>query len=134
MILEELNQLPADSRTLRKFGLTVGGIFLLLTAFLFWRNSPFYHLTLYPGLVLFLPALLYPASLKLAYRGWMALALCMGIVMSTLILTLLYFLVVTPIGLLARLSGKDFMTQRPAASYWRERTKTWVPLDCERQF
>jgi hypothetical protein len=56
--------------------------------------------------------------------------------MSRLILSVLYFLVVTPIGLLQRLFGRsrlelDFRTG--ASSYWRMRKKAFTAADYRKQ-
>jgi hypothetical protein len=50
-----------------------------------------------------------PASLKLPYRIWMRLGLVMNAIMSRLILGILYYLTVLPIGLILKMSGKDAM-------------------------
>ena len=64
---------------------------------------------------------IWPRALKYVYLAWMALAFTLGFVMSNVILTLFFFLLVTPIGLLARLFQKDFLARKwdkRAASYW----------------
>ena len=66
-----------------------------------------------------------PVVLKPVYRVWMALAVVLGFVMTRVILTVVYYLVMTPIGLVMRLLGKDPLDRRPdpgAASYWIEKT------------
>ena len=66
-----------------------------------------------------LPKVLLPLQ-----KIWMSLALVLGYVMTRVILTLVYFLVVTPIGLTLRLFGKDPLTKGPdpnLATYWIEK-------------
>lgn len=58
------------------------------------------------------------------YVGWMLAALPIGWTLTHVILGLIYYLVLTPIGLLMRLTGKDPMQrrlERSAGSYWIER-------------
>ncbi len=67
----------------------------------------------------------------------MIAALAIGWVMTRVLLTIVFFLVVTPVGLLQRLFGKraievDFGTN--AASYWQTRTVRPMPEDYEKQF
>lgn len=67
--------------------------------------------------------------LKLAYVGLSYATYPVGFVVSYVVLALVYFLVLTPIGLVMRLFGHDPLARKfdPAAkSYWspRERTKT----------
>jgi hypothetical protein len=68
----------------------------------------------------------------------MILALLMGFVMSRVILTILYYLILTPIGLLAKVVGKKFMPlgfDKNAATYWEKRESTAKQqIDYERQF
>jgi Saxitoxin biosynthesis operon protein SxtJ len=121
MILEDLNKLKTGRRDLRKFGLVVGGVFALLTIWCWWRGKPVYPYLLVPAAPLLILGLVWPNSLKWVYLGWMSVALLMGLVVSTILLTLFFYLVVTPVGLLARAAGKDFLSRRlapEAKSYW----------------
>jgi hypothetical protein len=124
MIRQELKKLPVGSRELRKFGWTVGGVFVLLALWFGWRHKPFYPYFLVPAVPLLVLGWLVPRSLKAFYLGWMGLALVLGMVVSTVLLTLFFYLVVTPIGLLARMVGKDFLNRRwdsQTPSYWIRR-------------
>lgn len=64
---------------------------------------------------------------KTAYRLWMGLSFVMGWIMTRVILIVLFYGVVTPIALLARLFGKRFLDtsyrMQSRRSYWREREK-----------
>lgn len=139
MIREELKQLSTTSRDLRKFGLVVGGVFLLLGLWFLFRHKPVWPYLLSPGVLLMLFGLVAPRALRQLYLGWMALAFVLGLVVSTLLLTLFFFLVITPVSLLARLFGKEFLSlrlDRAAASYWlsRESDGPRQAADYERQY
>jgi hypothetical protein len=100
-------------RQLRDFGLLVGGIFGAIGLWpMVWRHqSPrFWAVTL--AVVLVLPALVAPSVLKPAYRAWMALAEVLAWINTRIILGLVFFLVVTPIGLVMRLLGRDPMRRQ----------------------
>jgi Na+/proline symporter len=121
MIREELKQLKTEPRDLRKFGLLVGGVFGLLAAWCWWRGKPAFPYLLAASVPLLVLGLVWPRALKQVYLGWMSLALILGLVVSTILLTIFFYLVVTPIGLLARVAGKDFLSRRmapEAKSYW----------------
>ena len=79
-----------------------------------------------------------PRAIKWIYIAWMSVAFVLGFVMAHVILALLFFLIITPLGLIARLSGKDFLSlklDRSAKSYWIPRVKkTKTTEDYERQF
>ena len=139
MIQKDLQQLSKTSRDLRKFGLVVGGVLLLLGGWLLFRHRPAWPWFLTPGAVLVVLGLIAPRVLKGVYIAWMAMAFMMGLVVSAVILTLFYFLVITPIALGGRLLGKDFLSEKldpQAKSYWRPRDRSGPcrPSDYEQQY
>src|ERR1700745_1111787 len=120
-IRADLKKLRTDTRDLRKFGLTVGGVFILLGVLLLLRHRSSYVAFCGAGALLTAFGVIWPRALKYVYMAWMVLAFTLGFVMSNVILTLFFFLFVTPIGLLARLFQKDFLARKwdkRAASYW----------------
>jgi hypothetical protein len=77
---------------------------------------------------------LVPQIAKPFYLAWYFLACCMGIVISNLLIAIFYYVVITPIGLIMRLLGRDPMQRRwqpKAASYWQEAEKS---VEAERYF
>ena len=117
----DLKKLKTGDLDLRKFGLTVGGAFIFLGVLLLLRHRPSYLALCGAGALLMAFGAIWPRALKYVYIAWMALAFALGFVMSNVILTLFFFLLVTPIGLLARLFQKDFLARKcdkRAASYW----------------
>ena len=126
---------PATPKTpaeLRRFGCTVGGVFLLLATISWWRGHEIPPLILGTlGVVLVVPGLLMPAVLGPVERGWMAFAAVLGAINTRIILTLVYMTVVTPIGWLRRWSEDplDRKLGSDATSHWVPREKQ--PLDPE---
>jgi hypothetical protein len=96
--------MPTPSRpSLRRFGLSVGGVFLLLGTVSAWRGHtipPVVCWTL--GTPLVLLGAVAPAALGPVERAWMAMAERLGRINSRVILTLLYWVVLTPVGALRR--------------------------------
>jgi hypothetical protein len=139
MIRDELAKLKTSPRDLRKFGLVVGGVFVLLALVLWRRHLAAWPWLMAPGAGLVGLGLLWPHGLRWIYLVWMALALVLGHVVSTVLLTGLFYLVLTPLGLFARVRGKDFLHRkwdRAARSYWlpRDSTHQRSPEDYELQF
>jgi hypothetical protein len=138
MLKEEFKNIKETKKDLRKFGLTVGSVLVLIAAVLFYfeKSSSVYFAVI--GAVLILTAVIYPKILKLLNKIWMGLAVLLGFVMSRVIIAILFYLVLTPIGLLAKLFGKKFMDlkyDKSAESYWEIRSiKEKKQLDYERQF
>ncbi len=68
-----------------------------------------------------LPGLLLPSVVRPIYLVWMALAFPIGWTVSHLLLGTIFYVVITPIGLVFRLAGKDPMKRRfepDAPTYW----------------
>jgi hypothetical protein len=135
---DDIKQLKTGKRDLRKFGLLVGGIFVLIGLLFLWRHKSHYPYFLWPGLVLVVLGVVLPPALKWVYLAWMSVAFVLGFVMAHVILTLLFLLVITPLGLVARLFGQDFLSlnlNRAARTYWIPRDQlVKSPATYERQF
>ena len=108
-------------KQLRSFGLTVGGIFALIAVWpVIIRGEDVRGWAVVAALFLVLPALIAPKSLFWPHKGWMELGLVLGWINTRIILGLVFFAIVTPIGLIRRWLGKDPMGRRSepdAASY-----------------
>ncbi len=135
---------PAARRRLtptegRKFAFTLAAGFAAIAALLAWRDQamPAKVLT---GIAVAaaLAGLIAPARLGPVSRAWMALGRALSRITSPVFFTLIYMVVVAPIGLLRRTFGKSPLARdRDASSYWVRRE----PLDAaarrsslERQF
>lgn len=120
-IKKELASLPTDDTTLRKFGLMVGAVFVVFALALTWFGKKWGVYLLVPGAPLMLLGALWPRGLKQIYRAWMTMALAMGTVMTAVLLSVFFFLVITPVGLFFRLIGRDILQRkfdRQASTYW----------------
>ena len=137
-IRDDLKQLKTGDRDLRKFGLLVGAVFEVFGVIVLLRHKAHWPYFLWPGIVLMALGVVLPRSLKFVYIGWMSVAFVLGFVISHIILGLFFYLVITPIGLLARISGKDFLSlklDRGAKSYWIPRDRVQkAPSSYEQQF
>ncbi len=87
------------AKQLRSFGLLVGGIFLVIGLWpLVFRGEPFRVWACVLACVLILPALVWPRSLGPIYRGWMAIGAVLGWINTRIILSLIFYVIFTPIG------------------------------------
>jgi Saxitoxin biosynthesis operon protein SxtJ len=97
-------------RQLRDFGLLVGGIFGVIGLWpLLWRQQSPRTWAMVLFAVLVLPALVAPPILAPAYRAWMKLAEVLAWINTRILLGAVFYGVVTPIGLVMRLLGRDPM-------------------------
>jgi len=110
-------------RAEREFGLVVGGVFVLLGLWWLYRGkfANATYVVVPAGALLLLFGLLWPRMLVWPNRAWMLLAEGLSFVTTRLILGLVFFLVVTPIGVVKRLTGWDPLGRRGARSdsYWK---------------
>lgn len=113
------------TKDLKEFGYGLSVIFVilgLLNLVKGHRNM----FDLFFGLAAFVAtvSLAAPELLRRLYKGFIPVAHALGWINTRIILILVYYLVLTPIGLLMRLFGKDPMSRKidvSAVSYWTER-------------
>jgi hypothetical protein len=100
-------------KQLRSFGFTVGGIFALIALWplIVRAEDPRWWAVVVAGCLL-VPAVVFPKSLTWVYKGWMALGHVLGWINTRIILGFVFYFVVTPIGIVRRLLGKDPMGKR----------------------
>jgi hypothetical protein len=123
---------PAEGR---RFGLAVGGAFLALAALAWWRGRQDTCLiTGTLGVLLALAGLAVPTRLGPVERGWTALARLLSKVTTPVFMSVMYFVVFAPAGLLLRACGhRTIVPNRAQATFWVSRgAKT--RSDMHRQF
>jgi hypothetical protein len=138
MIIEEIRAIRSERTDLRRFGITMCVALAVFAALLFWRGKGWWF---YAGLlspVFLILGLAAPMALRPVHKVWMSLAVILGWLMTRLILSLLFFLGVTPVGVLGRLFGKRFLDVRMQDSretYWiRREQDSEDPARYERQY
>jgi hypothetical protein len=110
----------------RKFGLTVGLAFGVLGAIAWWRESPRTFVVLAGlGAALVTMALVAPRALRTVDHAWMKLALLISKVTTPIFMGVIYFVVLTPIGALRRVAGRNSLVHQAGAhGHWADRTTT----------
>lgn len=134
---DEIKNIDTSIKKLREFGLLVGGVFLGLGVFLAWRGKTSAPVFFALGGFLVLFGVARPKVLRYVYIFWMTFAALMGWAMSRILLTVLFYTTVTPIGLIMRWQGKDLLDVKfpdSKASFWRMRKGVGSREDCEKQY
>ena len=103
-----------DAAQLRKFGLLVGGIFCAIGL---WpaviRGAGPRSWALVVGVLLLVPSLLAPRVLAPVYRIWMTVGEALGWINTRILLGVVFYGLITPMGLIRRLRREDPMRRRP---------------------
>lgn len=138
MIIEEIKNIDLSKNALKKFGLTFTVISFLISIILFLNHSKLFFYFIITGILLLIISLFIPEILKHIYKIWMTLALILGIITTNIILTLLFYLIILPIGLIVKLSGKDLLDlkfNKESLTYWNYRkNKEYKREYSEKQF
>lgn len=115
------SQLPSN----RSFGVLVAGALALFSAYAEYRGATILKVwgSLVAALALGLVAVVAPNLLTPFNKAWMKLGDLMGKVVSPLVLGVIFFVLITPIGLVSRLFGRDELRLKKtnASSYWIDR-------------
>jgi hypothetical protein len=138
VIIEEIKNIKGDKKELRKFSLVIGIFLIVLGGLSCWRSTGHYPWLFIVAITILLVGFAMPMLLKPIHKVWMILAVLMGWVVTRIILAVLFYLIVTPIGLSIRLLGKDFLDLEfsdDTSSYWILRKEVKKDRsDYERQF
>ena len=132
------NPITPDKNDLRKFGLTmgtlIGAIFGLFLPWLFNATYPAWPWLL--AVVFILWALISPLTLKCIYKLWMQFGLIMNRITTPLLLGIVYYLLITPMGLVMRMCGRDVMQLKaePEKQSYRKQSQHRSKETLERPF
>lgn len=143
MAFVKLNWKPT-SKELRQFGaifltgfLLIGAVkYFGLLSWFFNKDETFGLIFIVIGLIVGGTALLVPRLSLPFYWLWLGIAFVLGNIMSRVIVTLVFFLAVTPLGLLGRLIGRDKLQLKKTSTqtYWHDISLPKEIEKYERQF
>lgn len=120
----------------RRFGLTVGGAFLVFATIAWWRGHPTtFRVLAGLGGTLAVAGLVIPTFLGPVERAWMRLAHLLSKVTTPIVMGVMYLLVLTPVGFLRRTFGGNPMVHMAQnASYWKPRPEGKRAGNLSRQY
>lgn len=111
---------PAEGR---KFGLLVGGAFLVLGVVSRWRGHEYPPYVLWAlGTFLVLGGLVAPTRLGPVQAAWMRFAHALSKFTTPIFMGVVYFVVLAPVGLFRRLLGKNSLVRPRGESFWLSRS------------
>lgn len=128
----QIEKIPElDRRGLREFGIITGGVVATLFGVFFpWlleRAWPIWPWVFFGVLAFW--GLTFPMTLRPIYRLWMRFGILMSRVTTPLLMGMVFFLAITPLGIIRRLLGKDSLNREftDAESYRNPSNK--APID-----
>jgi hypothetical protein len=115
----------------RSFGVVFAIVFVIIGALPLLKGGDlrlwaFLVAAVFLGLGLFTPRVLRPLNIL-----WFKFGLLLGRIIAPIVISLLFFIAITPTALVMRLLRKDLLSlkfDRKAKSYWINRTKTDNPM------
>lgn len=113
----------ANAKNLRVFGVGLGVILSVFAFFAWRRESPSTVYLLGSAGVFALLGFVAPMVLRPIYQVWVKIAGVIAVVNTFLILTIVYYLMITPYAVVFRIFGRDPLDRkwRTGESYWHTR-------------
>ena len=121
-----------DTKQIRQFGFIALIFFGCLCALGIWVEKPFPTYLFGTLSALGLGFILFPNQLRPVFVAWLKIAHFLSRVVTTLILTLAYYLVITPTALIKRIFGGTPLPIKPdknVSSYWVTRKEAVQPKE-----
>ncbi|MDP1676117.1 MAG: hypothetical protein Q8L88_04565 [Bacteroidota bacterium] len=136
-VRHDISTIQSTPKDLKKFGLMIGGIVLLLCGLSFFFNWwSFTVLILFSlfGIFLVISGIFFSQVLLGIHRWWMTFAVILGSIVSRIILLIVFFSVVTFISIAAKIFQKKFYiahNDHLRSTYWIQRDRS-KPINYER--
>lgn len=136
-MVEEIKNIRLAYKDLKNFGFIIGIILAFFGLFLLYKGIDYFIYFVSVGLIFLSLGLIDPKILKPIYKVWMTSAVIIGWIMTRLILSALFYSVITGIAILTRIIGKDFLNLKikNKESFWNNRDSNYeLNQDYEKQF
>ncbi|MBT5874491.1 MAG: hypothetical protein HOH43_13820 [Candidatus Latescibacteria bacterium] len=121
----------ASPQEVRKFGITFAILTALIAGYAIYRESDLWMWFTGGSAFFLVTGLFIRPVLKPLFIGWMTFAHALAWFNTRLIMGVSFFVLFTPIGLVMRLFGKDFLNvriEKESPSYWSRRTPETLEL------
>ena len=137
-IVLQIKNISTGKSDIQKFGYTIGTILLIVAVFLVFKGKESFQYLISISSFFLCFGLITPIILKPLYIIWMVFAVILGWFMTRLILIILFYFILTPIGLVGKLFGHNFLGNNfnsSTKSYWNLiDSKSEINQDYKKQF
>jgi hypothetical protein len=124
-MFEHISHIEVKSGSEKNFGIVFAAVFLMVGLYPLISDKGVRLWPLVIAFIFFVLAYVAPRILSVPNKLWFKLGMALGGLVAPVVMALVYFTTVVPIGLIARLMGKDFLRQKldkNAKSYWIKRS------------
>jgi hypothetical protein len=127
-----------STEELRKFGFIFAGILIFLFGLLipYWRHHEIRVWPFYIGMPVALLAAVWPTALRPFYVVWMKFGAVMGFINTRIIMSVFFFVMITPLAWIFKLLGKDPMARalEKSANTYRVVSKPYAKEEMEKPY
>jgi len=123
---ESTGHIPTEQSSPKSFGIVFSIVFLIVALYPLANSEDLRIWALIVSAIFLLLAFVAPNVLSLPNKLWFKFGILLGSIIAPIVMALVYFLTVLPMGLVMRLLGKDLLRQKidkNAKSYWIDRTE-----------
>jgi cytochrome b subunit of formate dehydrogenase len=129
------NRKNSNQKKERQFAWLIAGVIICVCAYRYYNAGEVHLYWLAGAFALVLIAIWRPSSLSFPLMIWEKIGYYLALINTTLLLTIIYFLIFLPLGLLFRLTGRDLLgikLSKKKSSYWEVRDNP--PASLKHQF
>ena len=126
-MFEDISHHKIKPGTERNFGFVFAAVFVIIGLYPLWFGKNIHLWACIIAFIFFILAIFLPKALFVINKLWLKLGLFLGAIVSPIIMGIIFFLAVTPTGMIMRLLGKDILKQKinkTIKSYWIKKIKT----------
>ena len=115
----------------KSFGYLFFGIFLALAAWVYVKNQNLNYWLIGTSTVFFVLTVIKSKLLDVLNDLWIKFGEVLGKIIAPIVMSIVFFLIVTPIGLVLKIAKKDLLKLKfiNGKSYWIEKSKTIESMD-----
>ena len=126
-MFENISHYKIKAGTERGFGLVFAAVFVIISLYPLWFGKNIHLWACIIAFIFFFFAVFLPKALIVPNKLWFKFGSFLGAIVSPIIMGMIFFLTVTPTGMIMRLLGKDILKQnidKRIDSYWIKKIKT----------
>jgi len=121
----ELKNLANKTNEIKKFGIIIGIIFTAVSVLMIVRQNINFWIFALLALIFLITGICYPLLLKPVFLIWWFISRIINYIISRLVLTVIFYIIITPIGLISRNVNRSkyssFTIDKSCRSYWQKK-------------